>query len=476
MNQAAFRSGVDASDEGRNLAVNVYALPTIGIKQSMTTICRQGVWFILALLLASSSARTQTSLSSLQPGQPLPKTDSVNAGRGSKGERPTGYVNGASSCDKRTGDKDCPFRKIGEGVGGISSGGTLFIRGGSYGEPIVLNKKMAIRAYDGSVTINPSSPKPFDLVADTVDINLLPLNPRWGAQTKGGAGLPDAKSCGLLRGLTCAPLVDLPCANQVTYLDCATTHLICIGPHVNWFGATYEGWLYWENKSPTLPSGDDDYNVRLVRDDKAAYTVTNPDHLLLEFDSDETIDHFTTTWWSEFHKAVDDSDAKARPMIDGRFAIVTGLIGLDCQPHDITGSASECHSESHPVWALAMNVQPSIDDDLWAFFVRNWGNEGFCGTSQHFLDLPNNKYTFRLPWRSGATSVKVSSKLFRGYHTTKPEPTVRPVPDEGVFVTFTLDAPREDGSMWDGELHLEWSGAGIRVQPSRKRPHFVDEK
>ena len=42
-------------------------------------------------------------------------------------------------------------------------------------------------------------------------------------------------------------------------------------------------------------------------------------------------------------------------------------------------------------------------------FVRNWGDEGFCSQDQHYLDLLNNTYTFRLPWRPGATSVSVKS-------------------------------------------------------------------
>jgi hypothetical protein len=131
----------------------------------------------------------------------------------------------------------------------------------------------------------------------------------------------------------------------------------------------------------------------------------------------------------------------------GAFAIVTGLVGLDCE-HD-------CGSELHPVWALAMNVQPSADDDLWVFFVRNWGNEGFCGTDHHFVDFPNNRYTFRLPWKSGKKSVDFTPQ-FHAYHIQGPQPSIMPVPGQGVFVTFTLDAPREDGSMWDGELHLQW--------------------
>jgi hypothetical protein len=31
------------------------------------------------------------------------------------------------------------------------------------------------------------------------------------------------------------------------------------------------------------------------------------------------------------------------------------------------------------------------------------------------------------------------------------------VPREGVYVTFTLDPPRDQGSMWDGELILSWT-------------------
>jgi hypothetical protein len=133
---------------------------------------------------------------------------------------------------------------------------------------------------------------------------------------------------------------------------------------------------------------------------------------------------------------------------NGVFAIVTGLMGLDC--------GHSCQSELHPVYALAMNVQPSIADDLWVFFVRNWGDEGFCSSDQHYLGLPNDTYTFRLPWKPGATSVSVTSQSFYPYHNQNPPPVVTSVPGQGVFVTFKLDPPRQDGSMWDGELHLQW--------------------
>ncbi len=135
---------------------------------------------------------------------------------------------------------------------------------------------------------------------------------------------------------------------------------------------------------------------------------------------------------------------------DGRFGIVTALMGVDSEHSDAPPI------ELHPVWALAMNVEPAVDNDLWAFFVRNWGNEGFCSSDQEGILFPNNRYTFRLPWRPGATSVNVMSQTWNPYHTQTPGPSVIRVPQQGVFVTFNLDAPRGDGSMWEGELHLSW--------------------
>src|SRR5207237_6322061 len=127
-----------------------------------------------------------------------------------------------------------------------------------------------------------------------------------------------------------------------------------------------------------------------------------------EFDSDETIDHFNTPWWNLFHVAVDTGDNSIPQSMlnhgNGAYTIMTGLMGLDC-------GHSSCGSELHPVWALAMNVEPRSEDDVWVFFVRNWGNEGFCGHNQHFLELPNNTYTVRLPWKAGAVSVTCIDQL-----------------------------------------------------------------
>jgi hypothetical protein len=356
----------------------------------------------------------------------------------------------------------------------VSPSGTICIRTGSYNEPIVLNKIMEIRACDGTATIGPVPLAAFDLVADAVDNNGLPLNPKWGTQRSENVP-PDPNQCH--HGDSDD---SFSCTNQFTYTD-SGCHVLpppifryCCGPHVNWFGATYQGTIFWDNHDCPFPCGDDDYNMRLVPENGAGLTA-NTDHIQVEFDSDETIDHFNSPFWSTFHRAVDDdgcsgsggipvlgrvpgcpgrsSGTRARQMINGgngALAIVTGLVGLDC--------GEGCFSELHPAWALVMNVQPSTDDDLWVFFVRNWGDEGFCGTDQHLIDFPNNRYTLRIPWKGGATSVMVNSQTLHpsNFQNPPPPPEFRNVPGQGVFITFTLDAPRGGGSMWDGELHLQW--------------------
>ena len=180
---------------------------------------------------------------------------------------------------------------------------------------------------------------PMDLFWEAVDANGIPKNPKWGYQILFPGELPDPKQ-------VCPNGFQAPCTTQAPAFD---SEWYC-GPHVNWFAATYEGPIFWESHSN--PAADDDYNLRLQPPDQAGLTKADVGalggSLLLEFDSDETIDHFHTPWWESFHHAVDDSDYAARQMVDGSFSIVTGLIGLDCQ--------HSCGAESHPVWALAIEV------------------------------------------------------------------------------------------------------------------------
>src|SRR5215471_3408701 len=175
-----------------------------------------------------------------------------------------------------------PFRKVGEGVRGVVPGGVLSITAGSYSEPIVLNKKMSVQSSGGTVRIGPASLAPFDLVADTVDDNGLPLNPKWGAQRNDGAfPNPDSDVC---------PHFDVldafNCTHQFTYTD-SGSHVVPVkgppfvivyscGPHVNWFGATYCGTIKWNHHECPGPCGDNDYNMDLIPHDMAGLTSANP--------------------------------------------------------------------------------------------------------------------------------------------------------------------------------------------------------
>ncbi len=296
-------------------------------------------------------------------------------------------------------------------------------------------------------------PLPFDLSLAPIDDNFLPINAKWGWQITNPGQLPDPE-------VQCAGQPDKnPCTNQATSRD--SWSFIC-GPHANWFPATYEGTLSWESHS--APIKDDDYNLRLKRDDKAALTKNDETKgQLLEFSSDETIDHFKTPWWDGFHKAVDKSDAAAHALVDGRFAIVTGLVGLDCE--------HSCGSELHPVYAMAIRVKDDPSDEVWAIMVRNWGNEGFCSSDQHLLPLKT--FSFRLPWRAGATQVtSVQGTQFLSNDPQASGPSMSAAVNQGVLASFTMSDPHEDGTRINGELHLRWSApAGISMRlPIRAIP------
>jgi hypothetical protein len=295
---------------------------------------------------------------------------------------------------------------------------------------------------------------PMDLVWIEQDDNGLPKNPRWAFQAHTGE-LPRVRE--LCPGDLNHPGSD--CTTQPTFID---SRSICTGEgHVNWFPGTYDGPIFFDDYSRAGKNFEDhDYNWLLDTPNQAGVTVNNDkldgrEMLVLEFDTRETINHFTTPFWDSFHQAVDRgmSDRKyteARAMVNGHFAIVTGLIGLDC--------AHSCGSESHPVYAMAIHVNDDPLDDTWAMFVRNWGNEGWCSVDSHGFDFLNDMYTFRLPWRPSAQSVTTTSAST--FHTNNDAPLgpgVTPIPGKAVLVSFQL--PNSDLHPWvNGELHLQWQG------------------
>ena len=325
-----------------------------------------------------------------------------------------------------------------------------------------------------TITHGPAPPSgnlaPFDISVNSitannpqVDDNWILFNPMWGRQIT-NRELPDRSQCGG------GDPYSSPCTTQGPGEDhgylCEYGTLGIVDAHHNWVAGTYEGTIFWNDKSCDLCDGD--YNFRLVSPDDAGMTTANKERststgsrksMKLEFSSSETIDHFNTPWWNSLHSAVDSQDFSAVPSVTaGTFGIVTGLVSLDC-PHT-------CASELHPVWAMALRVNDDPSDETWAIFVRRFGNEGFCSDQQHYLDdLLNDTYTFRLPWRQGASSVGVNPSTVFNSELGQATAGMSVAPNQGVLISFTMPVPDSgEGEMVNGELHLKWSAprGGIR--------------
>jgi hypothetical protein len=162
---------------------------------------------------------------------------------------------------------------------------------------------------------------------------------------------------------------------------------------MNWFPVEYEGTLRWDDH---MVFNDNDWTWNIRRDDLALGTQAS-DNVHLEHDSGETVNDFdgTNTWWDDFHHNwVDQKDKTTLQNFFGtKSAIVIGMLGLDLI-HD-------AHTELHPVYAMFIRlpeqttVTGTRETVRWTFFVRNWGNEGFCGGNQE--PIPNTQIRVRIP-------------------------------------------------------------------------------
>ncbi len=242
--------------------------------------------------------------------------------------------------------------------------------------------------------VPPPPHRPLDLVEGGFDDNGLPSDPRYfyeaGNVLESVAALcPDANAPQTCTTQTVS--FDTPdTLKDIVPLLCTPDTLATMYSkrgHVNWSTGTFTGKVFWDEHS-----SDDDYNMWMVASaGPFAIPLTSANGTIpqkggghavgLEYDSDETIDHFSTSWWNAWHNAVDNDDTQAHRMVDNADAVVVGLVGLDCV-HD-------CQAEVHPVYALAMRVNdPPAGIDRWSYFVRNQGDEGMCSQDQHFLETP----------------------------------------------------------------------------------------
>jgi hypothetical protein len=349
---------------------------------------------------------------------------------------------------------------------------------------------VTITIFRGVVPGNPQSRFDFDVVASVgdpkkaEDPNGLLFNPLWSwqARPENANHMPETSSChnfavrdttlGIPDAFLSPSFADCTDQPDVTSVD-LRPDLLCkigqyiygadsFGGHVNWFPVTVEGQMGWGDHSGWYAQifGDDDYTFGFdVQDPTSGQQICNLGvngrcNLHVEFDSDETIDHFTTDEWKAFHQAVDDGNSDlAKKYFDGH-AILTGMFGLDAE--------HKMKSELHPLYAMAVrrdNFENGADDEAWLMFARNMGDEGFC--SSHVWDAGFEDYTVRLPWRAGFRNVEVdwTKTQFDGTEGTSP-PMVRvvepPAEGNGVYVTFHL-GPAALFPFVNGTLHLVWS-------------------
>jgi hypothetical protein len=281
--------------------------------------------------------------------------------------------------------------------------------------------------------------------------------------------------------------------------------------HFNWTQATYEGRVWYDE----LADDDNDVNFVLYRPDNAGATVFDSRGLQLEFDSSETVAHFNSSWWKNFWNAAqkeravrDDDDASQQQKQQAHEAaaallrrtdgtpvegIVTGWLGLDC--------VHNCGSEIHPVFSLALHVKEDPNDDVWVFFVRNNGNEGYC--SEGVLYAPQfNNFSFTLPWRlrSGpnpkiplpVTDAYGSAELisFDGnafsFSPDAVDVSTQAQPGTGIVINVASNVPvmsKPDplvgylkGEFWaEFELHFRWTGSQpLNALSAERRSAILD--
>jgi hypothetical protein len=306
----------------------------------------------------------------------------------------------------------------------------------------------------------------MDLVREQFDPNGFPLNSRWHHHVVSGSPPEPFEKCG-------AQLFFNPgCSSEDAYVDEGRQVLFVCKPekegtfsgHINLRSvASYTGELKWKGWEP--PFLDSDYGLHLTRADRAGQTASSTRGLTLEFDSRETVVHFRTPWWESFRSAVEAVGApNYQETIEGlvnREAVVTGVLGLDC--------VHEFDAELHPVLAFAARVEETSDRELWAFFVRERGNEGFCSRLKH--RLPEGDFAFRLPWRSGMQNVCVDPVRTQVRSDPDLGQTVKVeyAPDEGVIVTVPTNGAPED-FLVHGELALQWNCSPIVPASFQQRP------
>ena len=312
------------------------------------------------------------------------------------------------------------------------------------------------------------------------NLNNMPKNPFWGYQvTNCGVpdnphGIPDPYAqCpqGTTPLFTSPGGVSVPRPPDYWYAhETPCTHIpvtydngFWCGYHVDFGPVMYEGILSWAGYSGRNLIDDDDYEINISRDDAAMYS--HSDHIEIEFDAGETVNAYSQviSWWHNFKDAVDRSDAAAGWKINGHKAIILAPADLDAEHH--------FSPELHPAWLFMVHDATSPTTDDWAFFVRNWGNKGGCGTDDRQLPLQDISVLLERP---GSTAGHIDVGPSSGTELAGDNPDVESItqwwqPGRGLVETFHLPPPDDHGWI-AGYIHVVWTMSTVAQTPP---PVFV---
>lgn len=198
--------------------------------------------------------------------------------------------------------------------------------------------------------------------------------------------------------------------------------------HMNFGIATFQGSVTWDSYSGPWPY-DNDWSFSMVPRNGAglagANDGTDPAAALhLEFDAMEVPLPLFPFWKDLLTPLIPLPDPNstigsvfAGPDWSGLEGVAIGVIGLD--------GVHGANTELHPLYAIAVRLeqaqqQPGVVREKWAFFLRNFGDEGNC--SEDIWGWDGTEFFIPLEWPEGATGdVSHDSTVTRWQANPAPE-------------------------------------------------------
>ena len=323
-----------------------------------------------------------------------------------------------------------------------------------------------------------------DLLKESEDPNGFALNPRWRSSAP-----PDILAeCNPRAGADSGFVFRTPsCTSQDTLISlnrrpregvikqfCGFDDSTSVRGHLNWFPVTYRGVLRWRDFQGGIFL-DQDVDLDLFSLEGRGLTAGNAlsKAIELEFNSTEVFDRFRNNQWpaGEWKPILSALRSLARggrreymdslaARLDGALTMATGLYGLD--------GVHSYHAELHPLWALAVRTSGLQAREKWILMVRNMGDEGMCATEQRLpLPLGQNTFSFLLPLRAGADTLRAVGGFARYPGGTSVAPSVTMTP-AGVVVSVAVPPAgsppdKANSAVLFGELELRWLGAGAEI-------------